>query len=155
MHFYNLIKELSSDKEIILFVDMDGVIASYDVGKPLDFLHKRPLMTRIKELEEISKLPNVDIRILSICRKDYQIEEKNQWLDKYAPYLKKENRVVISKETVTNKTSPEIKTDYLKNVKSNKQIVLVDDDNQVLKDVMNNVEGIIVYQDSEMVDWLE
>ncbi len=152
MHFYNLIKELSSDKEIILFVDMDGVIASYDVGKPLDFLHKRPLMTRIKELEEVSKLLNVDIRILSICKKDYQIEEKNIWLDKYAPYFKKENRVIISKETVTNTTSPEIKTNYLNSVKTDKQVVLVDDDNQVLKDVMNNVKGIIVYQDSELVD---
>ena len=152
MHFYNLIKELSSDKEIILFVDMDGVIASYDVGKPSDFLDKRPLLTRINELEEVSKLPNVDIRILSICRKDFQIEEKNQWLDKYAPYFKKENRVIISKETVTNKTSPEIKTNYLNSVKTDKQVILVDDDNQVLKEVMNNVKDIIVYQDSELVD---
>ena len=152
MHFYNLIKELSRDKEIILFVDMDGVIALYDVGKPGDFLHKRPLTTRIQELEEISKLHNVDIRILSICRKDYQIEEKNQWLDKYAPYFKKENRIIISKETVTNCTSPEIKANYLNSVKTDKQIVLVDDDNAVLKHVMNNVEGIIAYQDSEMVD---
>ena len=152
MHFYNLIKDLSSKKEIILFVDMDGVIASYDVGKPLDFLHKRPLMTRIKELEDISKLPNVDIRILSICRKDYQIEEKNIWLDKYAPYFKKENRVIISKETVTNVTSSEIKTNYLKEFKSNKQVILIDDDNRVLKSVSENVEDVIVYQDSEMVD---
>lgn len=152
MHFYNLIKELSSNKEIVLFVDMDGVIASFDVRKPLDFLHKRPLTTRIQELEEISKLPNVDIRILSICRKDYQIEEKHQWLDKYAPYFKKENRTIISEETVINYTSPEIKTNYLNSVKTNKQIILVDDDNAVLKHVMDNVEGIIVYQDSEMVD---
>ena len=33
-----------------------------------------------------------------------------------------------------------------------KQIALVDDDNQVLKTVLDNVENIIVYQDSEMVD---
>lgn len=152
MHFYNLIKELSSEKEIVLFVDMDGVIASYDVGKPLDFLHKRPLMTRIKELEEVNKLPNVDMRILSICRKDYQIEEKNIWLDKYAPYFEKEKRMVISKETITGFTSPEIKTNFLKEFKADKQVVLVDDDNQVLKSVLDNVEGIIVFQDSEMVD---
>lgn len=152
MHFYNLIKELSSEKEIVLFVDMDGVIASYDVGKPLDFLHKRPLMTRIKELEEVNKLPNVDMRILSICRKDDQIEEKNIWLDKYAPYFEKEKRMVISKETITGFTSPEIKTNFLKEFKADKQVVLVDDDNQVLKSVLDNVEGIIVFQDSEMVD---
>lgn len=152
MHFYNLIKDLSSKKEIILFVDMDGVIASYDVVVPLDFLHKRPLMTRIKELEDISKLQNVDLRILSICRKDYQIEEKHQWLDKYAPYFEKENRVIISKETVTNTTSEEIKANYLKDIKTDKQVVLIDDDNRVLKSVSENVEGVIVYQDSEMVD---
>lgn len=152
MHFYNLIKELTEKQEVILFVDMDGVIASFDVGKPLDFLNKRPLMTRIKELEEISKLPNIELRILSICRLDYQIDEKNQWLDKFAPFFKKENRIIISKENLKGAISADVKTKYLKEFKTEKQIALVDDDNLVLKTVLDNVENIIVYQDSEMVD---
>lgn len=152
MHFYNLMKELSSKKEVILFVDMDGVIASYDVGRPFDFLNKRPLMVRIKELEEVSKLPNVEICILSICRKDFQLNEKNEWLDKYASYFKKENRFIISKETVKGLISAEIKTNFLKEFKTDKQMVLVDDDNQVIKCVTDNIENIIVYQDSELVD---
>lgn len=152
MHFYNLIKELSTEKELIIFVDMDGVIASYDVGRPLDFLNKRPLTENIKKLEKVSKLPNVELHILSICKKNFQIEEKNTWLDKYAPFLNKENRIIISKEEIKNISSPEIKSNYLKSVKTNKQIVFVDDDNAILKNVINNVANIIVFQDSELID---
>lgn len=152
MHFYNLMKELSNKKEVILFVDMDGVIASYDIGRPFDFLNKRPLMVRIKELEEVSKLPNIEICILSICRKDFQINEKNEWLDRYAPYFKKENRFIISKESKEGFTSAEIKADFLEEFKTDKQKVFVDDDNMVLKKVGENIENIIIYQDSELDD---
>ncbi len=87
MHFYNLIKNLSSEKELVIFVDMDGVISSYDVGKPLDFLNKRPLKENINKLEKINELPNIELYILSICRKNFQIEEKDIGLDKYAPFF--------------------------------------------------------------------
>ena len=56
MYFYNLIKDIVKDKKTIMYVDMDGVIAAYDFGNPLDFANKRPLYTNIKKLEEISKL---------------------------------------------------------------------------------------------------
>lgn len=152
MHFYNLIKELSKKNEIILFVDMDGVIASYDVGRPLDFLNKRPLFQNIKKLEEISKLPNVELHILSICRKDSQIDEKNIWLDKYASFFLKENRQIISKETNTGFSSSELKSNFLNSLNTNKQVALIDDDNSILKKVLATVNGIIVYQDSELID---
>ena len=73
MHFYELIKEKYHDKEVLLFVDMDGVIASYDFGKPLDFKNKRPLKTNIDTLKKVSELDNITLNILSVCRKDYQI----------------------------------------------------------------------------------
>ena len=152
MHFYNLIKELSEKKEVMLYVDMDGVIASYNIGKPLDFLNKRPLKENINKLEKVSELPNVELYILSICKKDSQIEDKNIWLDKHVPFFKKENRVIISKEKIENITSPEIKSNYLNNVKTDKQIVFLDDDNAILKKVMNSVKDIIVFQDSELID---
>lgn len=152
MHFYNLIKEISKEKEIIMYVDMDGVIASYDAGKPLCFSTKRPLKENISKIQKVGELPNVELHILSICKKDYQIEEKNTWLDKHAPFFLKENRTIISKENLENITSPEIKANYLNSVKTNKQIVFVDDDNAVLKHVMKNVLGIIAYQDSELID---
>ena len=49
-------------------------------------------------------------------------------------------------------TSSEIKANYLKNVKTDKQVVLLDDDNSVIKCVVKNVEGVIVFQDSELID---
>lgn len=152
MHFYNLIKDLSEQKEIILFVDMDGVIASYDVGKPLDFLNKRPLTENIRKIEKVGELPNVELHILSICKKNFQIEEKNIWLDKYAPFFKKENRKIISKEQISEVSSPELKANYLKSLDTNKQIVFVDDDNAILKKVMDTAKEVIVFQDSELID---
>lgn len=152
MHFYNLIKELSNEKQIMLFVDMDGVIVSFDVGKALDFLNKRPLTENISKIKKVGELPNVELHILSICKKDFQIEEKNIWLEKYAPFFRKENRTIISKEKLEGITSAEIKANHLKNIKTDKQVVLLDDDNSILKHVMKNVENVIVFQDSELID---
>ncbi len=153
MYFYNLIKEMASKKNIILFIDMDGVIAAYDIGKnPYDFLHKRPLTQNIANIKEVLDLENVEVRILSICREDSQIEDKNVWLDQYAPFFKKENRVIISRASKDWKTAKEIKTEFLTNYKTDKQIVLVDDDNDILKHIHQNYDNIIVLQDSELVD---
>ena len=67
MHFYELISELAKDEEIELFIDMDGVISSYNFGMPLDFINKRPLKTNIKTIEKVSTIKNVNLHILSIC----------------------------------------------------------------------------------------
>ena len=131
---------------------MDGVIASYDAGKPLDFLNKRPLTENINKLRLISTIPNVELHILSICRKDYQIEEKNIWLNEYASFFQKENRHIISKELLDEISSKEVKENFLKNFKTEKKMILLDDDNIVLNYVMKNVKDIIVFQDSELID---
>ena len=117
MHFIDLIKKISIDEEVILFVDMDGVIASYDVGRPYDFKNKRPLKNNINIFREIAKLDRVSLHILSVCRENYQIEEKNEWLDINAPFFEKENRVILPKEDSIYKISSELKLNYLKNYK--------------------------------------
>ncbi|MBR4671673.1 MAG: hypothetical protein IKO78_00550 [Bacilli bacterium] len=152
MHFYELMKEKYKDKEVLLFVDMDGVIASYDFGRPLDFKNKRPMKTNIETLRKVSELENVTLNILSICRKDYQIQEKNEWLDLYAPFFKKENRNVISKESVTGFSSAELKLNFLENLDTDKLIIMLDDDNKVLEVLSRSKRDIILYQDSELVD---
>lgn len=152
MHFYNIIKDLAEKNEVIMYVDMDGVISSYDIGKPLNFAAKRPLTENINKLKEISEIPNVELYILSICKKDFQIDEKNVWLDKYAPFFKKKNRVIISKENTDIASSSQIKADYLKNIVTDKQIVFLDDDNEILKTVLKTAENVIVFQDSELID---
>lgn len=152
MYFYNKIKEISKKENLDIFVDMDGVIAAYDFGNPLDFLNKRPLKTNIKTLECISKLKNVNMYILSVCRKNSQINEKNKWLEKYAPFFKKENRNILSKEVFDNLTSAEIKLNFLKHYKSKNKIIVIDDDNLVLNTISKNISDIILFQDSELID---
>ncbi len=152
MHFKELILDLLKENNINMFVDMDGVIASYDFGKPLEFDKKRPLMTNIKLFEELSKIDGIKLHVLSICKKDFQIKEKNDWLDKYAPFFEKENRFILSKETIVGFGSPDMKLNFLKDFVCTEQIVLVDDDNQVIKTVGKGLENVIVFQDSELID---
>ena len=152
MHFYELIKELAEKKDILMFVDMDGVIVSYDVGNPYGFLDKRPLKQNIENIRKVSEIENVEVQILSMCREPNQIEEKNIWLDKNAPFFKKENRNIIARAMHNWESSENLKLKFLSEVKTDKQIVLVDDDNSVLKTIHNNLENVIVLQDSELVD---
>lgn len=152
MYFKELIINLLKEKNIDLFVDMDGVIAAYDFGRPYDFDKKRPLITNIKKLKEISQLDGITLHILSICREDSQMKEKNDWIDINAPFFHKDNRHILSKETIQNTSSANMKLNFLREYKSNNQLVLLDDDNQVLKTVGNNLESVKVFQDSELID---
>lgn len=140
------------DKKIKMYIDMDGVIADYDVGKPGNFDKKRPLYTSIDKLKEISFMDNVSIYILSITRKNVGIYEKNIWLDKYMPFIDKNNRFILSKEK-ESKSSSELKVDFLKNIKREDEvIILIDDDPLILKSVMDNVNDIVLLKDSVLVD---
>lgn len=151
MYFYNLIKKY--DENINIFVDMDGVIADYNFGCILDFKNKRPIKTNIKTLEKISKLSNVNLYILSICKKNKDINDKNEWLDKYAPYFKKENRIIISKESKKDKSSKELKYNYLKKyIKENEKNIVIDDDNEILKYLQEHLKEVILFQDSSIID---
>ena len=152
MHFYELIQKQTKNKKTRIYVDMDGVIASYNIGKPYDFENKRPLTTNIKTLGKINNLENTELFILSICKKDSQIKEKNNWLDKYAPFFQKDNRIIISKESNPNLSSKELKLNYLKSLKTDNQIILIDDDNEIIKTIKDNAKNIILYQDSELTD---
>ncbi len=153
MYFYNLIKEFSKEKSIALYVDMDGVIAEYGIGRnPYDYLNKRPLKTNIETLKEVSSLENIELHILSVCREDFQIEDKNIWLDKNAPFFDRNNRNIISRASNEWKNSRELKVNFLENLKTEKQIVLIDDDNEILGFINKNFENIIVMQDSELID---
>ena len=138
MYFLELIKNYSKNESVELLIDMDGVIASYDFGKPLNFKTKRPLKSNITTLEKISKLKNVECTILSICHKDKEIEDKNEWLDRYAPFFPKNKRFILSKETIKEKSSAQMKLDFIKNYQSNKKIIIVDDDNYILKELSKN-----------------
>lgn len=152
MYFLELIKNYSKNQSVELLIDMDGVIASYDFGKPLNFKIKRPLKDNIKTLKQVSQLKNVECSILSICHKDREIEDKNEWLDRHASFFPKNRRFILSKETIKEKSSAQMKLDFIKNYQSDKKIILVDDDNYILKELSKELKNVILLQDSELID---
>lgn len=86
------------------------------------------------------------------AKKNSQIIDKNNWLDKNAPFFIPSNRIIISKEQFPNTDSSTLKVNYLKNLITDTQIVLIDDDNAIIKAVLSSINNIIVFQDSELID---
>lgn len=141
------------NKKIKMYVDMDGVIADYEVGIPHGFDKKRPLISNISKLEEISKMENVELYILSITRMDEGYNEKNIWLDQHASFFKKENRVIISRESNNFISSPDLKSDFLKNLERDGSIIVViDDDPLVLHKIQETSDDVVLLKDTALVD---
>lgn len=140
-------------KKIKLFVDMDGVIVDYIFGSAEDYDKKRPLYDSIDKLEEISKISNIELFIFSATRYSSGIEQKNWWLDKFAPFFKKENRIIISREENKMRDSSVLKAEYLASYERDDSIlILIDDDPKNLKDVRKLNEDIILLKDTVLVD---
>lgn len=155
MFFKKTIEELENKyNKIKIYVDMDGVIADYIVGEARDYDIKRPLLSTIKQLEEISNKNDIELYILSISRSDIGVEQKHNWLDKYAPCFKKENRAIISRESNDMEKSYKLKCDYIKNIKreDNTIIVVIDDDCDIVHRLKNENDDIIVLKDTVFVD---
>lgn len=155
MYFKDLIINKYNNEKVVIFVDMDGVIADYNFNRKLDFRNKRPIETNIKTLYEISLLKNVELFILSICKNNDHIEDKNYWLEKHASFFQKNNRIIISKEKKPNISSKRLKYDFLNNFtinEKNKKIIVIDDDNEILKYLSSKLDNIDLYQDSSMID---
>ena len=145
--------EQFKDQRIKLFVDMDGVVADYIFGSAKDYDQKRPLYDSIDKLEIISQMPNVELFIFSATRYSSGIAQKNWWLDQYAPFFKKENRIILSREENNMTDSSILKAEFLANYERDGSIlILIDDDPKNLKDVRRLNEDIILLKDTVLVD---
>lgn len=152
MYITDYIKKFK-DKRIKMYVDMDGVIADFDVGNPSEYDKKRPLLSNIAVLREISKKENVEMFILSITRMTIGREEKNRWLDKYVEFIKPENRYIISREENNFIPSKILKSRFMKKiVRDGSVIILIDDDLAVLDKVMRTNEDIYLLKDTALVE---
>ena len=152
MYFKSLIDSLGNNK-LKIFVDMDGVIADYNVIKLTDYSKKRPLYSNIKKLEEVSKKENVELYILSVSIRTKGIEEKNEWLDRYAPFFDRNKRIIISKEENKSISSKILKVNYIKNiVKDNSKIIIIDDDPYILNEINELCDDVILLKDTVLVD---
>ena len=152
MYLKDYLKQFSK-KKIKLFVDMDGVVADYEFGSAKDYDKKRPLYDSIDKLEIISKMPNVELFIFSVTRYSRGFNEKHWWLDTYAPFFKKENRIILSREDNNMKESSLLKAEYLSNHKRDDSIlILIDDDPRNLKEVRKLNDDVVLLKDSVLVD---
>ena len=145
--------EKYKDKNVKLFVDMDGVIADYIFENAKDYDQKRPLYDSIRKLEEISKMPNIELYIFSATRYTEGFEQKHWWLDTYAPFFKKENRIIISREANGMTESSVLKANYLKECKRDgSEIIVIDDDPKNLKEIRKLNDDVILLKDTVLVD---
>ena len=151
MYITDYIKRFK-DKRIKIYVDMDGVIADYDVGNASEYDKKRPLLTNIEALREVSKNKNVEMFILSITRMTIGREEKNRWLDKYVEFIKVENRFIISREEHNFMPSKALKKKFIKNIKRDESIIIViDDDPAIIDEIRKSSEDVYLLKDTSLV----
>ena len=152
MYLENFLEKYN-DKKVKMFVDMDGVIADFNFGEAHNFDKKRPLYSSISKLENISKKDNVDLYIFSATRMNKGYDEKQYWLDKYAPFFKKENRVIISREKHDFLESSELKADYMKNIERDGSVLIViDDDPKNLRAIRKLNDDVVLLKDTDLID---
>ena len=106
-NFYNKIKTICCKyKKVAMFVDMDGTIVEYIVhpfgsittkSKGL-FLNGKPIKSVINELEEISKIENLDLYILSMARSNIIVHEKKEWLKNNASFINEDRYIILNRE---------------------------------------------------------
>lgn len=151
MKFYKTLEKYKN-KDIDIYVDMDGVLAEYDIGN-FDYNTIRPLQSNIKRIKDLIN-NNINIKILTICKNNKIIEEKKEWIKKHMSFFDLNNVIFISKEEEKYKDIPSkiLKSNYLKeNINSNHINILIDDDNEIIKYIIKN-NNIIVFQVSSWID---
>lgn len=142
----NIVEEINKiyqkNKEINLFLDMDGTIIEllFDSEekylKKGEYLNKEPIKPIINKIKEINKkFPLIKINIISCSKTKYMIKEKNEWLNKYMPDINPKRRIFLCEETgdYTLKNVNLVKARYIKkSLKDNEIAILIDDDIRVL-----------------------
>lgn len=143
----NLIKEIKTrakSQKVKVYFDMDGTLAEYDAEdkeKILSnqaglYLTKRPLKSIINVADKLAKIDNIEICIVSNCHFKEQKEEKLLWLEKYTPFIKKENiNIIVFNDMIFSKEEK----DFLKanliisNLKQNEFAYLIEDDHKIIR----------------------
>ena len=143
----SLIKEIKTrakSQKVKVYFDMDGTLAEYDAEdkeKILSnqagvYLTKRPLKSIIYVANKLAKIDNIEICIASNCHFKEQKEEKLLWLEKYTPFIKKENiNIIVFNNIIFSKEEK----DFLKanliisNLKQNEFAYLIEDDHKIIR----------------------
>ena len=144
--FVNEIKEICKKyKKVDMYIDMDGTIAEYHLYNPEEisrkmeeeYLKNEPLKNVIDVLEEISKINNIEMYILSLSKTKKITEKKKIWLKKYVPFIKEENWIILTKEIgeYSNENRNEIKGKNIElRQKDYDKSIMLDDEQVVLRE---------------------
>lgn len=93
-------------KRVAMYVDMDGTIVEYpvydssEVAKKMETEYDKtePLNPVIEALRQIAQCCDIDIYILSLSATKKLTAKKQEWLRRYAPFIKEENWIILTKE---------------------------------------------------------
>lgn len=144
--FVNEIKEIcKKNKKVDMYIDMDGTIAEYHLYNPEEisrkmeeeYLKNEPLKNVIDVLEEITKINNIEMYILSLSKTKKITEKKKIWLKKYVPFIKEENWIILTKEIgeYSNENRNEIKGKNIElRQKDYDKSIMLDDEQVVLRE---------------------
>lgn len=144
--FVNEIKEIcKKNKKVDMYIDMDGTIAEYHLYNPEEisrkmeeeYLKNETLKNVIDVLEEISKINNIEMYILSLSKTKKITEKKKIWLKKYVPFIKEENWIILTKEIgeYSNENRNEIKGKNIElRQKDYDKSIMLDDEQVVLRE---------------------
>ena len=164
MRIFDEIKEKADKGENILCLfDMDGTCAEYGANEKkriLDnekgfYFSKRPLVTILKIMENLSNINNVQVGILSNCYYEEQKEDKINWLKKYAPFIrdKNVNIIVLTKETYTKENKAFLKSEKIKKIeKENEEIYFFEDDHQIIRATLKALPHVNTRHISTLID---
>lgn len=155
MNFIEKIDDIyKKNKNIEIYLDMDGTIVELLFDKNQSYrekgvyLNKRPIEPVINEIEEIrNKFPAIKFKILSCSKSNQMRNEKNEWLNKYMPFINPNDRIIFSEEAGDYLRDDRniVKAEYInKNISDDKIIFLIDDDIEVLKGVQNLLKDNII-----------
>ena len=142
MFVYSICKK---NKKVDMYIDMDGTIAEYHLYNPEEisrkmeeeYLKNEPLKNVIDVLEEISKINNIEMYILSLSKTKKITEKKKIWLKKYVPFIKEENWIILTKEIgeYSNENRNEIKGKNIElRQKDYDKSIMLDDEQVVLRE---------------------
>ena len=149
--FYSEIEKICKENEkVAMFIDMDGTIVEYRVYQEGEistqttgkFVDQEPVRVVIDALEEINKINNIDLYILTLSKSNIIVEEKKEWLAKNVPFIPENNWIIINKELGEyNKEN----RDFIKSIKIREKmkeynyLILLDDDHKILKQTQSDL----------------
>lgn len=156
----NIIENRS--KKIAIFVDMDGVVADYRFGEGENiksnkqglYLNKRPIHTTINNLKKINDEIDCKMYILSSCLYKEQALEKDLWITKYMPFIKKENRLFILSDNFESRKKLKInKIKEKLDLNECELAILIDDTHDILFMAISELkERIIPFHVITLID---